>query len=87
MNAEEYRKYKKATRPVRFRGRKALAVIAAIPREWTITWKVVMIPFRITGPEKGQLNFHGGYQFFRNFGTATEAREYFDSLEGWRTND
>lgn len=86
MNAEEYRKYKKATKPVRFRGRKALAVLAAIPGARNITWKVTMIPFRITGPEKGQLNFHGGYQFFRNFGTATEAREYFDSLEDWRPN-
>jgi hypothetical protein len=89
MNAEEYREYKKATRPVRFRGRKALAVLAAVPDEkgGIMAWQVVMLPFRITGSEKGQLNFHGGYQFFRFFHTAEEAREYYDALEGWRPND
>ena len=83
MTAEEYRKYKKATKLVKHRGRKALAVIAAIPgRKWgTRTWKVSMIPYYLTGTDKGRLNFRGGNQFWRNFQTAVEAREYYDSLE------
>lgn len=85
MTAEEYRKYKKATKLVKYRGRKALAVIAAIPgKKWgTRTWKVSMIPYFITGTDKGRLNFRGGYQYWRNFTNALEAWEYFDSLDDW----